>query len=178
MTRDKQNTKKHRSQTCARGAVKTERNRYDHYKLKIPMKLTNIAFIVFATVLFISCNKTQQPKTDIEMKDLMIRISEIEIDSNYLEEYKCILIEEAKTSVRVEPGVISIYPMFKKDNPTQVRILEIYANRKAYKSHLETTHFLKYKSTTLKMVKSLQLLDMESIAPEMMPEMFCKLKIR
>ena len=100
------------------------------------------------------------------------------IDSNYFEEYKCILIEEAKTSVMIEPGVISIYPMFKKDNPTQVRILEIYANREAYKLHLETSHFLKYKRTTLKMVKSLQLLDMESIDPETMPEIFCKMKIR
>ena len=122
-----------------------------------------------------SCSISQQKKPDTDMKDLMIRISEIEIDFQSLEEYKAILKEEAKASVLLEPGVISIYPMFQKDNPTQVRILEIYANREAYKSHLETPHFLKYKTTTLKMVKSLRLVDMEAIDTDTMHEIFNKL---
>ena len=122
-----------------------------------------------------SCSISQQKKPDTDMKDLMIRISEIEIDFQSLEEYKAILKEEAKASVLLEPGVISIFPMFQKDNPTQVRILEIYANREAYKSHLETPHFLKYKTTTLKMVKSLRLVDMEAIDTDTMHEIFNKL---
>ena len=122
-----------------------------------------------------SCSISQQKKPDTDMKDLMIRISEIEIDFQSLEEYKAILKEEAKASVLLEPGVISIFPMFQKDNPTQVRILEIYANREAYKSHLETPHFLKYKTTTLKMVKSLRLVDMEAIDTDTMYEIFNKL---
>ena len=40
-----------------------------------------------------------------------------------LEEYKAILKEEAEASVRPEPGVISILPMYQKEHPTQVRIL-------------------------------------------------------
>jgi quinol monooxygenase YgiN len=90
---------------------------------------------------------------------MMVRISEIEIDADYLEEYKAILKEEAEASVRLEPGVISIFPMFEKENPTQVRILEIYASREAYESHLKTPHFQRYKTTTLKMVKTLKLVD-------------------
>ncbi|UYZ61792.1 putative quinol monooxygenase [Hymenobacter weizhouensis] len=107
---------------------------------------------------------------------IMIRISEIEIDPNYLEEYKAILQKESQASVRLEPGVISIYPMYQKDNPTQVRILEIYATREAYESHLKTPHFLTYKTTTLKMVKSLKLIDMEAIDPGNMPTIFRKLQ--
>jgi len=107
---------------------------------------------------------------------MMIRVSEIEIDSNYLEEYKTILKEESRASVRLEPGVISIYPMYQKENPTQVRILEIYANREAYDLHLKTPHFQTYKTTTLKMVKSLKLIDMEAIDAETMPNIFRKLK--
>src|SRR5260221_4292038 len=95
-----------------------------------------------------------------QKNNMMIRISEIEIDSNYLEEYKTILKEESRASVRLEPGVISIYPIYQKENPTQVRILEIYANREAYELHLKTPHFQTYKTTTLKMVKSLKLIDM------------------
>lgn len=106
----------------------------------------------------------------------MIRISEIEIDSNYVKEYNSILKEESRESMKLEPGVISIYPMYEKENPTQVRILEIYADRNAYESHLKTSHFQKYKTTTLKMVKSLKLIDMQPIDEQSMVEIFRKLK--
>ena len=35
---------------------------------------------------------------------MMIRISEIEIDSNYLKEYKAFLQEESRASVQLEAG--------------------------------------------------------------------------
>ena len=111
-----------------------------------------------------------------QTKDMMIRISEIEIDSSYLQEYNNILQEESRASVQLEPGVIAIYPMYQKENPTQIRILEIYENRKAYESHLKTPHFLTYKTSTLTMVKSLKLVDMNNIDSQTMAEIFRKLK--
>jgi len=107
---------------------------------------------------------------------MIIRLSEIEIDSNYLEDYKAILKEESRASVKSEPGVVSIYPMYQREHPAQVRILEVYASKDAYESHLKTPHFQKYKTTTLKMVKTLRLVDMEAIDSESMPEIFRKLK--
>ena len=107
---------------------------------------------------------------------MMIRIAEIEIDSAYLEEYKAILKEESRASVQLEPGVISIFPLYRKENPTQVRILEIYASREAYEGHLKTPHFQVYKTTTLKMVKSLKLVEMEAIDPETASAIFRKLE--
>ena len=62
---------------------------------------------------------------------MMIRLSEIEIDSIFLQEYKNILQEESRASVQLEPGVIAIYPMYQKENPTQIRILEIYEKSKS-----------------------------------------------
>ncbi|MBK6825861.1 MAG: antibiotic biosynthesis monooxygenase [Chitinophagaceae bacterium] len=106
---------------------------------------------------------------------MMIRISEIEIDSNYLQEYNSILQEESRASVQLEAGVIAIYPLYQKENPTQIRILEIYANRKAYESHLKTSHFQKYKTTTIKMVKSLKLVDMGNLDLQTMAEIFRKM---
>ena len=108
-------------------------------------------------------------------KGMMVRISEIEIHANRLEEYKAILQEEAEASVRLEPGVISILPMYQRDDPTQVRILEIYASREAYESHLKTPHFQKYKTTTLEMVKSLKLVDMDVPDVEAMTKIFKKM---
>lgn len=125
---------------------------------------------LFITLVLLSCKVFSQNDS------MMIRISEIEIDSGYLKDYKAILKEESRASVKLEPGVISIYPMYQKEHPTQVRILEIYASREAYQSHLKKPHFLKYKTTTLKMVKSLKLVDMEAIDAETMPLIFRKLK--
>lgn len=110
-----------------------------------------------------------------QKNNMMVRIAEIEIDSTYLEQYKAILKEESEASVRLEPGVISIYPMYQKEHPTQVRILEIYASRESYESHLKTPHFQVYKTTTQKMVKSLKLIEMAAIDAETMPKIFRKL---
>jgi len=110
-----------------------------------------------------------------QTNELMIRIAELEIDSSYLAEYNNILQEESRASLQLEPGVIAIFPVYQKQDPTQIRILEVYANREAYESHLKTPHFLKYKSSTLKMVKSLKLVEMNSIDPEGMKEIFHKL---
>ena len=111
-----------------------------------------------------------------QSENMMIRLSEIEIDSNYLKEYKAILQEESRASVQLEIGVIAIYPMYQKESPTQIRILEIYANRQAYEAHLKTPHFQKYKTSTLKMVKSLKLVDMDSIDSPTMAEIFRKMQ--
>jgi quinol monooxygenase YgiN len=111
-----------------------------------------------------------------QQQELMVRISEIEIHPQHLEEYKTILKHEAAASVKLEKGVIAIFPMFQKDNPTQVRILEMYKDQQAYQSHLKTAHFLEYKTTTLHMVKSLKLVDMEALDVEAATQIFIKLR--
>jgi len=127
--------------------------------------------IIVSMMLIVSHNPASA-----QDKEEMVRISEIEIDSQYVEEYKAILKEEAEASVRLEPGVISIFPMYQKENPTQVRILEIYASREAYNSHLKSPHFQEYKTRTLKMVKSLKLVDMDVIDAETMTKIFSKMR--
>lgn len=106
---------------------------------------------------------------------MLIRISEIEIAPEYLDEYLNILKEEAEASVRLEPGVISIYPMYQQNDRTQIRILEIYEDQAAYESHLGTPHFRHYKASTLHMVTNLKLIDMTAIDEATMPAIFKKL---
>ena len=110
-----------------------------------------------------------------QQQEMIVRISEIEIHPQHLEEYKAILKYEAEASVRLEKGVIAIFPMFQKDNPTQVRILEMYEDQDSYQSHLKTEHFLKYKTTTLHMVKSLKLVDMDALDLETAAQIFNKM---
>jgi len=114
-------------------------------------------------------------KADTDQRKMMVRIAELEIETDYLDEYLEILKEESEASLRLEPGVICIYPMFQKENPAQIRLLEIYANKEAYESHLKTPHFQKYKTTTAEMVKDLKLIDMEAIDPESMSMVFDKI---
>lgn len=111
-------------------------------------------------------------------QQMMIRISEIEVHAEHLEQYKDILKEEAEASVRLEPGVIAIFPLYQRENNAEFRILEMYADRQAYESHLKTPHFLKYKSTTIHMVKSLKLVDMKTLDAASMTQMFKKMRDR
>lgn len=140
------------------------------------MILQILNYQIFVLVLVISaCGQTEQSQHVFNADDMMIRISEIEIHPEHLNEYLTILKEEAEASVRLESGAISIYPMHKKENSNEIRILEIYKDKEAYESHLQTPHFKHYKTTTLKMVKSLKLVDMNAIDAETMPMIFKKI---
>lgn len=98
-----------------------------------------------------------------ENSDLVIRFAKLEIDSAQLEEYMVFLKEGIETSIATEPGVLTMYGVQEQDNPTKVTMLEIYLNDSAYQSHLKTDHFLKYKTGTLEMVKSLELVDLDPV---------------
>jgi quinol monooxygenase YgiN len=93
----------------------------------------------------------------------MVRIAELEIDPAQLEAYKVLLAEEQEASVRLEPGVLMLHSVSLADSPASVRLLEVYADRSAYEAHIRSPHFLKYKSSTEKMVKSLRLVDTHPI---------------
>ncbi|WP_461147091.1 putative quinol monooxygenase [Spirosoma pulveris] len=100
-------------------------------------------------------------------KSRMVRMAKIVVDSVQLEHYKILLKEEIEASVRLEPGVLTLYAMTEKDNPTHITILEIYADSAAYKAHIQTPHFLKYKTGTKDMVKSLELVETVPLVPDM-----------
>ena len=94
-----------------------------------------------------------------DSKDPYVRVAEIEIDPVQLEPYKAALKEQIEAAVRLEPGVLALYSMADKENPAHIFVFEMYADVDAYKAHLETAHFKKYKATTQNMVKSLKLRD-------------------
>lgn len=97
----------------------------------------------------------------------MTRLSKITVDADHLPAYRDELAEEVRASMALEPGVLSLYAVFDKEDPTRLTILEIYASREAYEQHLKSPHFLKYKNGTLHMVKSLELVDVDALLPEL-----------
>jgi quinol monooxygenase YgiN len=119
-----------------------------------------LVLIILMMTLFANQNAFSQNK------DLVVRIAKLEIDPAQLDNYKAALKEHAEIAVRVEPGVLNLYAVYEKDRPTHVTVFEIYANADAYKFHLQTPHFKRYKSTTKDMVKSLELTEVAPIALE------------
>lgn len=132
--------------------------------------------LVSTTQANILLKNIDQPTLAVIKPDMIVRISQIEIFPENLETYNAILKEESAASIAKEPGVIAIFPMLQREQPSQVRIIEIYADKAAYEQHLQTPHFKEYKTSTLKMVKALKLIDMESLDQEIMKAIFKKLK--
>ena len=117
----------------------------------------------------------EQPQAQ-SRENMLVRIAEIEVNPEYLNEYLEFANEVDRVSVEQEPGVVCLFPMQSEENPNQIRILEIYASQSAYQQHLKTAHFLKYKQGTLHMVKSLKLATMQALDSETMQHIFKKIK--
>lgn len=105
--------------------------------------------------------------TTAQENNHMVRLAKLVIDSAQLDGYKAALKEEIEASVRLEPGVLTLFAVSEKENPTHITILEIYADSSAYRSHLQTPHFLKYKTETSAMVRSLELVEAIPLIPGM-----------
>jgi quinol monooxygenase YgiN len=93
-----------------------------------------------------------------EAQEKYLQLAEIEIDPAQLESYQAAAKEQIEAAIRLEPGVLVLYSVSEKDNPTHIKVFEIYRDADAYQAHLQTAHFKKYKASTATMVKSLKLI--------------------
>lgn len=107
----------------------------------------------------IMCEKEQM------QSDGIIRLSKVEVYPEYLEEYMTYATTVGETSLLTEPGVLTMYAVADKINPNIITILETYSSQEAYRSHIASTHFQKYKQGTLHMVKNLALDDVSPLNP-------------
>ncbi|MCD8740615.1 antibiotic biosynthesis monooxygenase [Mucilaginibacter roseus] len=93
----------------------------------------------------------------------MVRLAKIKVEPKQLEKYNAALKEQMITAVKLEPGVLTYYAVADKKSASNITILEVYADTTAYKLHIETPHFKKYKKTVEHMVQSLELVDVNVI---------------
>ncbi|MEZ3591141.1 MAG: antibiotic biosynthesis monooxygenase [Muribaculaceae bacterium] len=134
--------------------------RYDKMKTRI---------LPFIIAMFMMMNLHAQgkspklPMTD----DGIVRYSVIEVAPEYLDDYLPLALEVGEVSMKTEPGVLAMYPTAAKGNPCLITIMEIYSSQEAYRQHINSPHFQKYKQGTLHMIKSLQLLDQIPLNPSM-----------
>ena len=130
--------------------------------MEIRKVLLIFSVLLITMMTFVFCGQTS-----VQNKNQMVRLAKLVIDSAQLENYNALLKEEIEASVRLEPGVLTLYAVAEKNEPTHITILEIYADTVAYKSHILTPHFIKYKNGTKDMVKSLELVETVPLVPGM-----------
>jgi len=130
--------------------------------MEIRKVFLTLSILIIVMLTFAFCGQTS-----VQNKNKMVRLAKLVIDSSQLENYNALLKEEIEASVRLEPGVLTLYAVAEKNDPTRITILEIYADTVAYRSHLQTPHFIKYKNGTKDMVKSLELVEADPLIPGM-----------
>jgi len=126
--------------------------------------LRNPTLYLFLIVLIIAF-----PQNSSAQDTRVVRLAKLTIDLGQVENYKVALQEQIETALRVEPGVLTLYAVSDKNDPTQITVFEIYADKQAYASHLETSHFKRYKAMTKDMIESLTLTDTVPIAVNAKP---------
>jgi quinol monooxygenase YgiN len=89
----------------------------------------------------------------------LVRIAELDIDPTQLQAYEAAVSEEIDDSIRLEPGVLTIYCVALADRRNRLRFFEIYADEPAYRQHLDAPHSRKYVATTRSMISSRKLFE-------------------
>lgn len=135
-------------------------------------KVKIIMNFVCAVSLLTACTVSHSPKQEETMiekesmqADGIVRLSKIQVNPEYLDEYMQYAKEVGTVSLETEPGVLTMYAVADKQNPCNITILETYSSQNAYKKHIASEHFQKYKQGTLHMVDSLKLDDVTPLNP-------------
>ena len=102
----------------------------------------------------------------------IVRLARIEVHPQHLQEYRRLAAEVGRASFREEEGVLTLFSVAEKNHPERIVILEIYRDEAAYRRHVASAHFQRYKQGTLHMVKSLELVDCDPLVPEMLIKPF------
>ena len=94
-----------------------------------------------------------------DAEQLFVRLVKIEIERGALTQYIELLNQQMNTAVKLEEGVLEYRVVNEKVNPHRFTLIEIYRDYDSYLDHIKTPHFLKYKTRSQEMVKSLELID-------------------
>ena len=131
--------------------------------------------VATALIFFNACGDSHSTETSYNNSNMceklpmqadgIVRLSKIQVNPDYLDEYMKYAVEVGTISLETEPGVLTMYAVADKRNPCDITILETYVSPEAYKSHIASEHFRKYKQATIHMVDSLVLDDVTPLNP-------------
>jgi (4S)-4-hydroxy-5-phosphonooxypentane-2,3-dione isomerase len=112
---------------------------------------------------------TKQKKADAEGSRFAITVT-FEIDQKSFENFLPLMHENAKASVREEPGCLRFDVLLPVEISTRrtVFLYEVYESRAAFDTHLSSPHFLSFDEATRDMIvaKSVTLFEaFENVKP-------------
>lgn len=81
-----------------------------------------------------------------------VRIAHLRIKPDQLDAFTTAVKEEMDAALRMEPGVVAIYAVADKNDPTMLTFFEMYVDEEAYQLHRDTPHFKKYFNITKDMI--------------------------
>jgi quinol monooxygenase YgiN len=73
-----------------------------------------------------------------------VRWAELEVNADDVNAALAAARENTSLTMANEPGVLAFHSAMEKGNPGRMRVLEVYANAEAYRTHLESPHFQKF----------------------------------
>lgn len=155
--------------TYAAPGILDSDGKLDYTRLKpVLFEFSTYSYLATGEVIGKCLNLDKEPGMCAKLPmaaDGIVRLSKIEVEPEYLEAYMKYAAEVGEVSLRTEPGVLTMYAVSEKENPCKVTILETYASKQAYESHIASEHFQKYKQGTQHMVKALTLSDQMPLNP-------------
>lgn len=79
-------------------------------------------------------------------KSEFVVIAEFLVKEGAIDSFLAIAIDDAKHSVRDEPGCLQFDVSCDGDSPNMVVFYEVYQSREAFNAHLETPHLARFKA--------------------------------
>lgn len=132
---------------------------FQKYKRETLNMVTHLELIEMLPVLYIR-------KSDLSPEPNQkhfVRLIRPEIYPTSIEKYTELVQTVTLPGIKKEPGILLMYAVAEKKQPTRISILEVYADTIAYQKRLTSPHFLKYKKESQRMIKSSELIEVTPI---------------
>ena len=92
-------------------------------------------------------------------------IVNLEIKPDQVEQFMNKALENAAASRTTEPGCRQFDVLVDPDDPTKIAFYEVYDNKQAFESHLETAHFKKYFENAVPLLANRERTFFSRVAP-------------
>jgi len=76
---------------------------------------------------------------------MYVLVVTIDIKSQFKDRFMAEMLDDARGSVRDEPGCLRFDVIQDEKEPNRIYLYEVYADRAAFEVHMTTPHFLKWK---------------------------------
>lgn len=100
----------------------------------------------------------------MKLSSAYVRWSELEVDPTRMDSFRELANENVRETHRSEPGVLVFYWAGEKDHPNRIRVLEVYTDVNAYKVHVASAHYQKFRDASRPLLKGHSLFEAIPVA--------------